>query len=151
MVEYWSCNGALANRLPVGSKMIPYKSSNTKSNTVFFITSTYGGRDKFNDAEKINQFKRFLLSHARVVTMEDLKLFMQTALGKTARDIQYKKIYVKGRRPMEGFIRCLQIEVVPEPGSLEPEEWNERLRDLTLTLEKQSANHIPYRINLAAS
>ncbi|HTF29421.1 MAG TPA: hypothetical protein VK625_11300, partial [Flavitalea sp.] len=65
--------------------------------------------------------------------------------------IDYKKIFVAGNHPMEGFIRCMQIEITPEPGSLEPEEWSERLRDLTLTLEKQSVNNIPYRLNLVAS
>jgi len=44
----------------------------------------------------------------------------------------------------------MQIEITPEPGSLEPEEWAARLRDLTLTLEKQSVNNIPYRLKLAA-
>jgi hypothetical protein len=76
---------------------------------------------------------------------------MRTELGKTARAIDYKKIYVMGNRPMEGFVRCMQIEITAEPGGLEPEEWDERLRDLTLSLEKQSVNNIPYRLKLAAS
>jgi len=150
MVEFWSCNGELANKIPLGSKLIPYKSSNVSSNTVFFISSTHGGRNTFNDAEKIDQYKRSLLSHNRIVTLEDLKLFMRTELGTMARTINYKKIYVAGDHPMEGFIRCMQIEITPEPGSLEPEEWAGRLRQLTLTLEKQSVNNIPYRLNLAA-
>lgn len=150
-IEYWSCNGELANRIALGSKLIPYKSSNVIPNAIFFITSTYGGRDKFNDAEKIDQYKKSLLSHNRIVTLEDLKLFMRTELGKTARAINYKKIYVMGDRPMEGFVRCMQIEITAEPGGLEPEEWDERLRDLTLSLEKQSVNNIPYRLKLAVS
>jgi hypothetical protein len=149
MVGFWSCNGDLANKIPLGSKLVPYRSSNVASDSVFFITSTYGGRDKYNDAEKIELYKRSLLSHNRIVTLEDLKLFMQTELGKLARTITYKKIYVVGDHPMEGFIRCMQIEITPEPGSLEPEEWVGRLRDITLTLEKQSVNNIPYRLNLA--
>ena len=132
-VEFWSCNGELANKIPLGSKLIPYKSSNVVSNMVFFITSTFGGRDKFNDAEKIDQYKKSLFTHNRVVTLEDLKLFMRTELGQDARNISYKKIYTKGDRPSDGFIRCMQIEITPEPGSLEPEEWNQRIRDLTLS------------------
>jgi len=150
-VEFWSCNGELANKIPLGSKLIPYKSSNVVSNMVFFITSTFGGRDKFNDAEKIDQYKKSLFTHNRVVTLEDLKLFMRTELGQDARNISYKKMYIKGDRPSDGFIRCMQIEITPEPGSLEPEEWNQRIRDLTLSLERQSVNNIPYLLNLAAS
>jgi hypothetical protein len=149
-VEFWSCNGELANKIPLGSKLVPYKSSHVVSNLVFFITSTFGGRDKFNDAEKIDQYKKSLFTHNRIVTLEDLKLFMRTELGQHARSIRYQKIYVKGNLPSDGFIRCMQIEIEPEAGSLETEEWNQRIRDLTLQLEKQSVNNIPYLLNLAS-
>jgi hypothetical protein len=150
MVESWSCNGKLANKIPVGSKLISYKSSSVLSDSLFFITSTYGGRDKFNDTEKIDQYKKSLLSHNRIVTLEDLKVFVQTELGKTARQIVYKKIYCKATNPSDGFIRCMQILITPEPGTLELHEWEQRFRDLKLKLEKQSANNIPYQLNLAA-
>jgi hypothetical protein len=151
LVEFWSCNGEQANKIPIGSRLVPYKSSNVVTNSLFFITSTYGGKDKFNDAEKIDQYKKSLLSHNRIVTTEDLKVFMHTELGKTVRTIDYKKIYIAGSEPRQGFIRCMKIEITPEPGSLEPHEWDQRLRDLTLVLEKNSVNNIPYRLNLAAS
>jgi hypothetical protein len=150
MVESWSCNGKLANKIPVGSKLISYKSSSVLSDSLFFITSTYGGRDKFNDTEKIDQYKKSLLSHNRIVTLEDLKVFVQTELGKTARQIVYKKIYIKATNPSDGFIRCMQILITPEPGTLELHEWEQRFSDLKLKLEKQSANNIPYQLNLAA-
>jgi len=149
MVEFWSCNGELANKIPIGSRLVSYKSSNISTNSIFFITSSYGGRDKFNDAEKIDQYKKSLLTHNRIVTLEDLKVFMRTELGKSARSIEYKKIYTKGRNPLEGFISCMQILITPESGSLEPHEWEQRLYDLKLKLERQSVNNIPYRLNLA--
>jgi hypothetical protein len=150
-IEFWSCNGEPANKIPLGSKLLPYKNSNIISNAVFFISSTYGGRDKYNDSEKIDQYKKSLLSHNRVVTLEDLRLFMSTELGKTARATDFKKTYIMGNSPAEGFIRCMQIEITAETGSLETAEWDERLRDLTLKLEKQSVNNIPYRLILASS
>ena len=149
MVEFWSCNGELANKMPIGSRLVSYRSSSVLTNSIFFITSTYGGRDKFNDAEKIDQYKKSLLTHNRIVTLEDLKVFMQTELGKTVRSIEYKKIFFKGTNPTDGFIRCMQIVITPETGSLEPHEWEHRLRDLKLKLEKQSVNNIAYRLNLA--
>lgn len=149
MVEFWSCNGELANKMPIGSQLISYRSSSVLTNSIFFITSTYGGRDKFNDAEKIDQYKKSLLTHNRIVTLEDLKVFMQTELGKTVRSMEYKKIFIKGTNPADGFIRCMQIVITPETGSLEPHEWEHRLRDVKLKLEKQSVNNIPYRLNLA--
>jgi len=76
---------------------------------------------------------------------------MHTELGKSARSIEYKKMYIAGVEPGHGFIRCMKIEITPEPGNLELSEWDQRLRDLTLLLEKNSVNNIPYRLNLAVS
>jgi hypothetical protein len=149
LIEFWSCNGELANKIAMGSRMTAYRNSHVKTNSVFFVTSTYGGRDKFNDAEKIDQYKKSLLTHDRIVTLPDLKAFTKAELGKSARSIEYKKTYVKGTRPTEGFVSCMQILVNPEPDSLGIEEWEHRLRELQLKLEKQSANHIPYQVKLA--
>jgi hypothetical protein len=150
-VEFWSCNGEAANRIPIGSRLSSYRSSNILTNSLFFISSTYGGRDKFNDAEKIDLYKKSVLTHSRIVTLEDLSVFMQTELGNTARSIGYKKIYIKSRNPREGFVRCMQILITPAPGGLELHEWEQRLRDIQLKLEKQSVNNIPYQLNLATA
>lgn len=149
MVEFWSCNGKLANKIPIGSRLVSYKSSSVLTSSLFFITSTYGGTEKFNDAEKIDHYKKSLLTHHRIVTLEDLKVFMQTELGNSVRSIRYKKIFIKGVNPLDGFIRCMQILITPEPGSLELHEWEQRLLDIKLKLEKQSVNNIPYQLTLA--
>lgn len=90
-----------------------------------------------------------MLTHNRIVTLEDLKKFVQTALGKSARNISYQKTYIKSNTPKEGFIQCMQIVVEPEPGSLDETEWKQRLRELQLKLEKHAANNIPFRLLLA--
>ena len=150
-VEFWSCNGEAANRIPIGSRLNSYRSSNILTNAIFFISSTYGGKDKFNDAEKIDLYKKSVLTHNRIVTLEDLSVFMQTELGNTAKSIGYKKIYIKSRNPGDGFVRCMQILITPAPGGLELHEWEQRLRDIQLKLEKQSVNNIPYQLNLATA
>jgi hypothetical protein len=150
MVEYWSCNGKLANKIPTGSRLVSYKSSSVLSNSLFFITSTYGGRSKFTDAEKIDQYKKSLLTHNRIVTLEDLKVFMQTELGNSVRSISYKKVYIKGLNPLDGFIRSMQILITPEPGSLDTDEWDQRLLNIRLKLERLSVNNIPYQLTLVS-
>lgn len=150
MIEFWSCNGEIANKIPVGSKLSSYRHSNVKPNSIFFITSTYGGKDKFSDSEKIDQYKKSLLTHDRVVTLQDLKTFVQAELGKSAKAVEYAKTYARGNRPYEGFIQCMMITITPEPGSLELEEWQQRILELKSKLEKQSVNNIPYDVRLSA-
>ncbi|HEX4850055.1 MAG TPA: hypothetical protein VFV08_04570, partial [Puia sp.] len=150
-VEYWSSNGESANKIPMGASLISYKSSNVLSNSCFFITSTYAGRNKMNEREKMEEYKKSLLIHNRVVTREDLKLFMQTELSERARSIEYMNTYIKSDRPNEGFIQCIQIVITPEPGKLELAEWDQLLISLQLKLQKQSVNNIPYHLKLSSS
>ncbi|MBS1948757.1 MAG: type VI secretion system baseplate subunit TssF [Bacteroidetes bacterium] len=149
MIEFWNCKGELANKIPVNAKLAPYRNSNVKTNSIFSLTSTYGGKDKFNDAEKIEHYKTSLLTHGRLVTQEDLKTFVQTELGKSAKDINYQKAFTKSSSQFEGFVQTLIITVTPEPDSLTGEEWQQRLFQLKLKIEKQSANNIPLQIKLA--
>jgi hypothetical protein len=148
-VEYWSCNGVSANKIAIGAKLFPYQNNHVVSDSVYFLSSTSGGRNKFNDAEKIDQYKRTLMSHNRVVTAADLKMFMNTALGDSAQEIQYKMIYSPGKGPGEGFIRYMQISIIPRSGMLEKADWDQKLREVQLLLEKESANYIPYLLKLA--
>ncbi len=149
MVEYWSCNGEAANKVPVGSGLQAYRNNNVQSNSLYFITSTSGGRDKFTDIEKIDQYKKSLLTRNRIVTLEDLKAAVRAELGNSVKLIELKKTFIKGTRPGEGFIRCMQIIITPDQNSFSTGEWEQRLLELTLRLEKQSINNIPYQAMLA--
>ena len=101
--------------------------------------------------KKIDSYRTLLLTHNRIVTLEDLKKFTQTELGKTARSIQYEKKYVQSNHPSKGFIQSMQIIIEPQPGSLDEQEWMQFLRELQLKIEKQSANNIPVEVKLAAN
>lgn len=148
IVEYWNCNGDTANKIPTGSSLTPYRSSIIKTDSLFFITSTHGGRARFNDAEKIDQYKKSLLTHNRIVTLEDLRATVKAELGSSAKSIECKKTYMKGIGTMDGFMRCMQVKIVPADNCADITEWEQRLRDLQLKLESQSANNIPYQIRL---
>jgi len=147
-IEFWSCNGEIAGRIPVGSRLLPYKNSHVRTQSLYFITPTYGGRDKFNDAAKIDHYKQMLLTHDRIVTQSDLQIMVRTELGRTARKIEYKKAYMKSPYASEGFIRCMQIIITPEPGSFDSKGWQQRLRELQQVLENKSVNNIPFQLLL---
>ena len=147
-VEFWSCNGEIANRIPMGSRLQPYRSSNLKENALILMTSTTGGLDKLTDAEKIDQYKKLLLTHNRIVTIEDLKIFTHAELGKEAKSIEFNKIFLPGSKPGEGFIRYIEIKIIPENKNTRRNEWEQRMKSLSVKLEKNSANNIPFRIVL---
>ena len=148
MIEYWSSNGAMANKISIGSKLAPYQHANVINDSVFFITATNGGRDRFSDSEKIGQYKKSLLSHGRIVTLEDLKAFVSAELGNSARSVDYKKTFSKSNKEKEGFMRQMEILVEPEPGYFDKYEWEQRLKELHLALENQTTGNIPFLVSL---
>ena len=150
-IEFWSCDGAAANRITAGSRLIPYQNSSVVSDSLRLVTGSFGGKDKFTDAEKTDQYKKTLLTHDRIVTMEDLRRFVYAELGSNARNVQFQTTYLKGSGPREGFIRFMEISIDPKPGRLQEQEWKQFVTLLQHKLEQASAGHIPYRIKLNRS
>lgn len=147
-VEYWSSNGSAANKIPAGSTLLAYKTGAVSADNVFFITPTFGGKDKLSDGEKIDQYRQLLLSRNRIVTLEDLRLFIHNEIGNAAKKIAVRAGFVAGSDPGSGFLRCHHISVYAQAGVLEQEEWDQLFRKLELKLGKLSAAHIICRFEL---
>lgn len=149
MVEFWSCMGEAANRLPMGSKLTPYQNSNVQSEQLYLMTSTFSGRDNLSDADKLVHYKKALFTRNRIVTPEDVRMVAAAELGKSADSIDIKKTFMKGLLPDEGFVRCIQVIVTPaEDDEMNVAEWEQKLLRLKIILEKQSAGNLPYHISL---
>ncbi len=147
-IAFWSCNGASANRISIGTRLISYRNSSVQTNSILFLTATQGGRNKYSDAEKIEQYKKSVLTHHRIITTEDLKQFLSTELGSVAISIKLNKTYMKSSLPEHGFVRCMEITIKPTPDVLTPDEWGQRIGLLQGKLEKLSVNNIPYHFKL---
>ncbi len=52
-IEYWTGNGEAGNRIPAGSRLVPYSDLYVRKDAVFLLTTTQGGRDKLKVAEKV--------------------------------------------------------------------------------------------------
>jgi hypothetical protein len=149
LIEYWTSNGETANKIPLGSRLTPYQNGGVRSGSVFMIQTTFGGRARLTDKEKIDQYKRMLLTHHRVVTLEDVRAFVTAELGLSLAALDVRKTYIKGTGKEEGFLRCIQVLVTPASGGLEARDWEERLRTLSLKLQRQSSGNIPYQFILS--
>jgi len=150
-IEFWTSAGQQANKIPIGSELKAYRSNDVQAGSVRLITSTYGGRDALNDAERIAHYRSALQTHDRIVTLEDLRVYLLAELGPFARSVDCKKDFIKSAIPGEGFVQCIRILVYPQPGSIDQTEWGSRLHQLQEKLSARGANHIPYIIKLAAS
>jgi hypothetical protein len=148
-VEFWTCMGEAANKVPMGTKLFPYQHSYVKSENLYLVTTTGGGRDNMSDADKLVHYKKALFTRNRIVTPEDLRTVVAAELGQSLKSVDIRKAFMKGTLPGEGFMRCVQVTITPvDDDETDEKEWEQKLLRLKILLEKQSANNLPYHLSL---
>lgn len=146
-IEYWTCDGEAANRLPAGSRLMPYAESSLRKEGSFLLTTSIGGRERMKESEKINQYKRALLTRNRVVTLEDVRIACMAELGRSVRSVAVEKSFLLSSSPSAGFQRCVRVTLTPSPSSgYTPAEWQQRSEQLRISLESQSVSNLPYQV-----
>ncbi|MBC7891976.1 MAG: type VI secretion system baseplate subunit TssF [Sphingobacteriaceae bacterium] len=151
-IEYWTGNGAQGNRIPAGSRLIPYSDLYVRKDEIFLMTSSQGGRDKLNVAEKINGYRKALLTRNRIVTLEDVKAVCFAEFGPSLRQAEVRRGFVVGATPEKGFLRCVQIDLTPAANApYSAEEWQQRGESLRLLLDTQSVSGLPYVVRMVPS
>ena len=146
-IEFWTTNGKFANNLKSGEKLLIYDGSDLWPETVTFVTPTLGGRESMDTEQRINAYRKSLLSHGRVVTKEDIKALCMDHFGNRLKSVEIKKGMQTGQTTDSGFIQtldvCITLAKTPEPA--DSEELQFLKKDLLTKLEAQSANILPYR------
>jgi len=146
-VEFWTTNGEFGNRIKRGEKLFLYEGSGLWPESIAFITPTYGGREGMDTEERVNAYRKSLLSHGRVVTPEDIRSLCFQHFGKELKDVEVKKGVEIGKSTMNGYSRTLDvfITLVKPMDEYEPDELKFRKNDLLTRLKEQSVNILPFR------
>jgi len=147
-VEFWSTNGTFANKIKSGEVLTSYEGSNLLPGSILFLTPSTGGKERMETEERVNAYRKSLLSHGRVVTPEDIKALCFEHFGTRLGHVEVKKGVETGQATDSGFIRTLDIFLTFSKSSAEmdPEELEFLKKDLLVKLEEQSAGILPYRI-----
>ncbi|SHL84656.1 type VI secretion system baseplate subunit TssF [Hymenobacter psychrotolerans] len=149
-LEYWSSDGEAANRLPTGTRLQVYDGHYLES--VHLLTSTSGGRERPRPEERVHALRKNLLSRNRIVTQEDIRAACWAELGSQLSQVHIGKGFRNGATPTAGFVRCIQVQLTPAPGSrLSAPEWQRAAHDLQVLLASQSAMNLPYEVSVAAA
>ena len=149
-IEYWTCDGEAANRIPAGSRLTPYADASLRKECSFLLTTTSGGRERMKESEKINQYKRALLTRNRVVTLEDVRIACLAELGRSVRTVTVEKAFLVSSSPTAGFQRCVRVVLTPSANSgYTPAEWQQRCEQLRISLDAQSVSNLPYQVVMA--
>jgi hypothetical protein len=144
-LEYWSSNGAVANRLPAGSRLRIH--DGLYLDEVRLLTTTTGGRERPTADERTHALRRSLLTRQRLVTLADITAACWAELGPHLADAHVTKGFQNGTTATAGFVRCIRVELVPVATSrLSSIEWQQAARALQVHLAGQSALNLPYEV-----
>jgi hypothetical protein len=146
-LEYWSSNGAAANRLPAGSRLRIH--DGLYLDEVRLLTTSTGGRERPTADERTHALRRNLLTRQRLVTLADITAACWAELGSHLADVHVTKGFQNGATATAGFVRCIRVELVPVASSrLSSAEWQQAARALQVHLAGQSAMNLPYEVVL---
>ncbi|MVM30406.1 hypothetical protein GO755_10205 [Spirosoma sp. HMF4905] len=146
-IEYWTCDGEAANRLPVGSRLSPYSDNTLRKDSGFLMTSTTGGRERLRESEKIAQYKKALLTRNRVVTLEDVRVVCQAELGHHLQAVRVERAFRVDPLPTNGFQRCIRVSLEPSTRSTySAADWLQQAKLIQTSLETQSVSALPYEV-----
>jgi len=149
-IEFWSTDGSQSNNIKPGTPMNIYSGSDLRKETVRFLTATSGGRDRMDTEDRINSYRKALLSKGRVVSAEDIKALCFEHFGKNLEKVEVTKGIATGTTADTGFIRTIDIHLhlSKKAAQLSEEELKFLKEDLKIKLEESSMNILPYRIFL---
>jgi hypothetical protein len=113
-VEYWTTNAELANNIRQGTKLHQLSGAAVRSDSLLLLTSTLGGKEKLQTSEKLAAFKYGLLTHDRLVTVEDIRSFCFHELGSRLSNVAVQRGFVVSDNMKEGIKRTIDVIMTPQ-------------------------------------
>ncbi|KAA1245329.1 type VI secretion system baseplate subunit TssF [Aquimarina sp. RZ0] len=149
LVEYWVTNGEDANQIKSGNTLNIYQGSDLKQNASVFLTSTFQGKDNLAMEERLNAYRRALLSRNRIVTKEDVKALCYELCSNKITEVKVNKGFKTDIQITKGLVPCIEITLLAntEVKTLDL-EWNSLKSNILSILEQQSLNVFPYKITI---
>jgi hypothetical protein len=148
-VDFWTTNGTLANDIKPGTKLILDKGSMLKSDSIYLLTTTLGGRNSMNLEEKINLFRKYLLVKERIVSAEDIRILCHQLFGKKVLKVTVDKGVQYGLDNKTGYTRTIEVNItLNHQIEFQPHEKDYLVNELMIQLENNAGSMLPFHINL---
>ena len=149
-VDFWTTNCELANQLPAGTLLQAYSTSSLHNDTIKLLTGTTGGRNRPSSLHRVQTYRYALMTHQRIVTLEDIKAFFHHELGLLLESVLIRKGVATGNTLKEGLMRTVDITIHPAADcTLTQAEWGVVLEGLRQKLIYRSGQVSVYRLFLA--
>ena len=149
LVEYWVTNGEEANQIKAGNALHIYQGSDLKQKGSMFLTSTFQGKNNLGMDERLNAYRRALLSRNRIVTREDIKALCYELCSDKVSEVEVIKGFKTDIHVSKGLIPCIEVFLITNKEVETSEvEWDSLKSNILSILEQQSLNVFPYKITI---
>ena len=154
-IRFWTTAGEEANEIKPFSGNDAIKQCkiefcpDLRSETLRLITITGGGKGQPSEEEHINTVRKLLLTRNRIITIADIKVFCYEHFSPHKIKVDVRKSYLQSQKPSQGVLKIMDIEIhLLEKGVYNPTEILFMKEELLEKLEQNSANTIPFRVNI---
>jgi len=145
--SFWNTDGSFANNIKYGSVLKNYKAVDLDQKSTSLVTSTYGGRNSLNMQERLQAYRRTLVSRDKIVTKEDIRLICFEFFGDKIKAVKIKNGYTIDVALNKGIINCIEIILTPNSNlEIDAFEWDFIKNNLLLFLEKKATSVFPFII-----
>jgi len=145
-VHYWSCDGEASNAI-ARSGQLQCKNPGTSYNGVArFVTKVKGAREGRSLKERIQQYRSIVLGRGRIVTRRDIVEHCKVLCGDRLQDVAVREGVMMSPSPVQGLVRCLDVELKFDPGLKDLEEIGYLRERVRTDLDRVSSLSMPLRI-----
>ncbi len=111
---YWVTHATLANNVRANTKLVQQKINYSNINkSIILLTETVGGGEEQKGTDAIQAYKYALTTRDKIVSMEDIRNYCRMTLKGEMKSIEVKRGTIISDKPKEGFIRSVEITIVP--------------------------------------
>lgn len=149
--SYWITNCSLANNLRTGLLLDSTKNTGIRSGLTL-LTNTINGNEAQRGMDALLAYRYALTTRDRIITIEDIKNFCRVELREAIHEVIVKKGTAISTRPKEGFIRTLEITIIPADYSAYSEAyWHGTAKSLKQQIQLKAVDGIEYHVHCKPS
>ncbi|WP_313376260.1 type VI secretion system baseplate subunit TssF [Chishuiella sp.] len=142
---FWITNCDMANSLRPSTEL----KSHEEKQMITLLTETTGGFEAQKRSDNILAYKYALTTRDKIISKEDVKNYCKMELRDEVKKINVKRGTMISDRPKEGFIRTVDIEIIPQDYSFYGQKyWDNIAEVLKNNIKLKAIDGIEYRVNI---
>ncbi|MDR0792032.1 MAG: type VI secretion system baseplate subunit TssF [Chitinophagaceae bacterium] len=147
---YWVTHSSWANNIKPGTELVQEKLPQASyTRNIMLLTESIGGNEEQKGTDAIQAYKYALTARDKIISMEDAKNYCRLALKNNIKQIEVRRGTIISDKPKEGFIRTIEIEIVPVFYSLYGKTyWDNQAAALKKQIVARAIDGIEYIVNI---